>query len=118
MRVRMVSGVRRVTMLAPERRTRIVADVGDGGVGRRVRFTVIKPNGQIERGALRVDLGPVKKERRLLRPFERRLRRMVRAERRALDRYLVLHDRSRRRRRSGWARDLPSNMFKVIRRST
>jgi len=86
-------------MLAPVSRHHII-DAGD-------RYT----------GALRVDLGPVKKERRRFKPLERRVRRMLRAEYRALGRYLVLHDRSRRKRRSGWVHDLPRNVFKVIRRS-
>ena len=52
----------------------------------------------------------------MMRPIEKRLRRLVRSEYRALGRYLVLHDRSRRRRRNGWAKDLGKNMMKVIRR--
>jgi hypothetical protein len=108
-------------MLAPVSRHHIIDAgdryAGDGDAGERIKFMVIKPSGEMQRGALRVDLGPVKKERRRFRPIERRVRKMVRAEHRALGRYLVLHDRSRRKRRSGWVRDLPRNVFKVIRRS-
>jgi hypothetical protein len=120
--VRTISGVKRVTMLTPASRHHIIDAgdryVGDGYAGERIKFLVIKPGGEMQRGDLRVDLGPVKKERRLFKPIERRVRRMVRNEYRALGRYLVLHDRSRRKRRSGWVRDLPRNMFKVIRRRT
>lgn len=116
MRVRRISGVRRVTMLDRTAPPRHVITLGeDGGAGERLRYTLIKPSGDIHRGSLRVDLGPIKKERRRLKPVERRLRRLVRAEQRALGRYLVLHDRSRRKRRSGWARDFRKNLFKVIR---
>ena len=116
--VRTIPGVKRVTMLAPVSRSHVVVGTSDGYAAERMKFTLIRPSGEIQRGDLRIDLGPVKKERRLYKPIERRVRKMVRAEYRALGRYLVLHDRSRRRRRSGWLRDLPRNVFKVIRRST
>jgi len=115
--VRTISGVKRVTLLRPvERRTVFVTD--DGYAADRVKFTVIRPSGEIQHGAMRIDIGPAKRERRALKPIERRVRRMVQAEHRALGRYLMLHDRSRRRRGGGWVRDLPRNVFKVIRRST
>jgi hypothetical protein len=41
---------------------------------------------------------------------------MVRRQYRALGRYLVLHDQSRRRKRNGWVKDLGTNLKKVIRR--
>jgi hypothetical protein len=115
LRVKTISGVKRVTLLSPGTRSRIVVAGRDGNASERLKFSVIKPSGEVQRGDLRVELGPVKRERPRLKPIERRLRRMVRAEYRALGRYLVLHDRSRRKRRSGWAGDLPSNLVKVIR---
>ena len=106
-------------MLGPVTRSHVVVGgTSNGYAGDRVKFTVIRPSGEIQRGDLRVDLGPVKKEKRVYKGMERRLRKMVRAEYRALGRYLVLHDRSRRRRRSGWVGDLPRNIFRVIRRSS
>lgn len=119
LRVRTISGVKRVTLLSPGAKRSVIAQGRDGGASERLKFSLIKPGGEVQRGELRVDLGSVKKERPRLKPIERRLRKMVRAEYRALGRYLVLHDRSRRKRRSGWAGDLPSNLVKVIRhRST
>lgn len=117
LRVRTISGVKRVTLLSPVTRKTVAAHAGDGNAGERLKFSVIKPGGEVQRGELRIDLGPVKKERPRLKPIERRIRKMLRAEYRALGRYLVLHDRSRRRRRSGWAGDLPRNLAKVIRHS-
>ncbi|MGE5270609.1 MAG: hypothetical protein ACM3JG_13160 [Thiohalocapsa sp.] len=117
MRVRRISGVKRVTMVDRTAPRRHVISLARDVAGERLRFTVIKPDGDIQRGSLRMDIGPVKKERGMLKPVERRLRRLVRAEHRALGRYLVLHERSRRKRRSGWARDLPKNVVRVIRRS-
>jgi hypothetical protein len=80
-----------------------------------LKFFVIRPTGQVEHGVLHLDLGPVKKSSRRLRPIERRVRKLIRAEYKALGRYLVLHERSRRKRRNGWAGDLGSNVVKVIR---
>jgi hypothetical protein len=81
----------------------------------RIKFTVISPSGAIQRGALRLDLGPIRRERRAVKPLERNFRKLIRAQQRALGRYLVLHDRSRRRQRSGWLVDLGSNMVKAAR---
>lgn len=118
--MRTIRGVKRVTLLRPgaSRGILVSASDADAYAADQVKFTVIRPSGEIQHGAMRVDIGPLKKERRFLRPIERRVRKMVRAEHRALGRYLMLHDRSRRRRRSGWVRDLPRNIYKVIRRST
>jgi Family of unknown function (DUF6312) len=116
--VRTLPGVKRVTMLSPMARRHVLVGAGNGHAAERVKSTVIRPSGEVERGEMRVDIGPLKRERRHFRPIERRVRRMVRAEYRALGRYLELHDRSRRRRRSGWVGDLPRNIAKVIRRST
>lgn len=106
-----------MTLLAPVATRRVVVADRGGSAGEPLKFSVIKPGGEVQRGELRIDLGPIKKERPRLKPIERRLRKMARAEYRALGRYLVLHDRSRRKRRSGWVSDLPSNLVKVIRHS-
>jgi hypothetical protein len=121
MRVRILSGVKRVTVIGP-------TGTGPTGSGHRVvreraghsssepfKFVVIKPTGEIERGRLHLELGPLKKDTRALRPIERGLRKLIRSEYKALGRFLVLHERSRRKRRNGWARDLGSNAIKVIR---
>jgi hypothetical protein len=117
MRVRLISGVKRVTVLGPSRANHVTVRGGGGGYGssEKLKFSVIKPTGEVERGELRLDLGPVKRGSRRMRPIERKIRKLVRAEYKALGRYLVLHDRSRRKRRNGWATDLGSNVIKVIR---
>ena len=115
MRVRTISGVRRVTVLSPSQSGKfVVRDRRDRGAAEKLKFTVVRPTGQIERGELQLDLGPIKKGSRMLRPIERRLRKLMRAEYKALGRYLVLHDQSRRKRRNGWVRDLPGNVTKVM----
>jgi hypothetical protein len=121
MRVRIISGAKRVTVIGPKQpgtaRTdrAIVQERHDYGVAEKLKFTVIKPTGEVERGELRLDLGPIKRDSPQLRPLEKRMRRLVRAEYKALGRYLVLHERSRRKRRNGWAKDFGSNLVKVIR---
>jgi hypothetical protein len=121
MRVRIVSGAKRVTVIGPKQpgtgRTDrvIVQERHDYGAAEKLKFTVIRPTGEVERGELHLDLGPIRRDSRTLRPLEKRMRKMVRAEYKALGRYLVLHDRSRRKRRNGWAKDFGSNFMKVIR---
>ena len=117
MRVTMLSGAKRVTIVgASTSGRRIVRSNASAGVYEPLKVHIIRPSGQVERGELRLDVGPVKKTSRPLRPIERALRKLVRAEQKALGRYLLLHERSRRRERNGWASDLASNLVKVIRR--
>lgn len=120
MRVRMTSGVRRVTVLRPtvtRGQGKVIHERRIGGGRERLKFVVIKRDGSVHRGELRLDLGGIKRQSRFARRIDKRLRKLVRAERRALDRYLTLHDQSSRRRRAGWLKDLPRNVVKVIRRS-
>jgi hypothetical protein len=115
----MISGVKRVTVIGPRRSSHfVVRESRSRASSERLKFTVIKPTGEIERGELWLDLGPIKPSSRRLRPIEKRLRKLIKAEHRALGRYLVLHDRSRRKRRNGWVTDLPANLRKVIRSTT
>jgi hypothetical protein len=121
MRVRIISGAKRVTVIGPKqpgtaRTDRVtVQERHDYGAAEKLKFTVIKPTGEVQRGELLLDLGPIRRDSRPLRPLEKRMRQLVRAEYKALGRYLVLHDRSRRKRRNGWAKDFGSNLVKVIR---
>jgi hypothetical protein len=116
MRVRLISGVKRVTVLGPSSASHVTVRSGSTyGSSEKLKFSVIKPTGEVERGELRLDLGPIKRGTKRMRPIERKIRKLVRAEYKALGRYLVLHDRSRRKRRNGWAADLGSNVIKVIR---
>jgi hypothetical protein len=89
----------------------IMDDVG-------MKFVALGPSGRSWRGVLQEDLGPRKKQSKMLRPLERRIRRLARRESRALSMYLALHDRSNRKKRNGWIRDLGRNLRKVIRKST
>jgi len=121
MHVRITSGAKRVTLIGPKQPGTgkpdrvIVRERHDYRAAEKLKFTVIRPTGEVERGELRLDLGPIRRDSRPLRPLEKRMRRLVRAEYKALGRYLVLHDRSRRKRRNGWAKDFGSNLVKVIR---
>lgn len=116
MRVRLISGVKRVTVLgSPHTSHMVVRDSYGSGASEKLKFHLIKPGGGVEHGELRLDLGGIKRDSRRLRPIEKKLRKLIRSEYKALGRYLVLHERSRRKRRNGWARDLGSNLVKVIR---
>jgi hypothetical protein len=116
MRVTMLSGVKNVSLTGSGTRTRsVVPRFHVSSTADDLRFVLIK-NGEVSRGVLEMELGGTKRDSRRMRPIEKRLRKLVRAEYRALGRYLVLHDKSRRRRRNGWAKDLGKNLVKVIRR--
>jgi len=117
MRVRMISGAKRVTVLSSARSSHTVKrNRNSVGATDKLKFVLIKPAGQVERGELHTPLGDIKRSSRRLRPIERKLRKLIRNEQKALGRYLVLHDKSRRRKKNGWVRDLGSNLAKVIRR--
>jgi hypothetical protein len=119
MRYTMVSGPKRATVTGPSKpRQIIVQNRNEYSSVEPLKFVLIKPNGLAERGELHLPLGDVKKGSRRLRPIERKLRKLIRAEYRALGEYLMLHERSQRKRRNGWASDLKSNLVKVIRHNT
>lgn len=116
MRVTMLSGVKNVSLAGSRTRTKpVVPTIHVSSTADDLKFVLIKGD-EVSRGVLEMDLGSTKRDSRRMRPLEKRLRKLVRAEYRALGRYLVLHDKSRRRRRNGWARDLGKNLVKVIRR--
>lgn len=83
-----------------------------------VKFVVIDPSGARQSGAIIEDLGETKKQSRALKPVEKRVRKALRAQLRSLNVYLSLHDRSNRKRKNGWLRDLTSNMNKARRKSS
>lgn len=116
MRVRMLRGAKHVTVISGNHNDRLVRSVRMGSSAEDLKFTVIDKQGTVTRGVIELPLGPIKKESKYVRPLERRVRRMVRRQYRALGRYLVLHDQSRRRKRNGWVKDLGTNLKKVIRR--
>ena len=57
-----------------------------------------------------------RKGTRLLRPFDRAVRRLARAQETVAAEYLARHDRSNSKRRDGWLRDLGNNVYRASRR--
>ena len=116
MRVRMPRAVKSVTIVGPVGRVR-----GANVVTRRssassratedVDFTLISPDGRITKGVVQIEAS----YRRSSSKGGRRMRRLVRKEHKALGYYLELHDRSNRRRKNGWFKDLPRNAVRAIR---
>ncbi len=64
----------------------------------------------------RDDDRPRRRTSRLLRPVERALRNGARRQSRVANIYLDLHERSNRRKRNGWVKDLGRNVVKAYRR--
>jgi hypothetical protein len=83
-----------------------------------IKFAVIDPERRVSRGVVQLELGERKSQSKALKPIEKRIRRLVRAEHKALGRYLVLHDASNRKRRNGWVKDFARNVKRVIRSAT
>jgi hypothetical protein len=59
-----------------------------------------------------------KKGTRAFRPFETAVRRWARASEASADDYLQRHERSNRKKRDGWLRDLNFNALKATRKGT
>lgn len=122
MRVRMPSGVKRITVIGGSG----AASITRSAVRPRhlslatedIKFSVIDPERRVSRGVVQLELGERKSQSAALRPIEKRIRRLVRAEHKALGHYLTLHDASNRKRRNGWVKDLARNVRRVIRRAT
>lgn len=82
-----------------------------------VKFVVIdRESGRTQRGAIVEDLGDARKQSKPLRPVEKQLRKALRNQLRTLSVYLTLHDRSNRKKKDGWLRDLGANMRKARRK--
>jgi len=60
---------------------------------------------------------PRKKQTGLWKWGDKKARRAARKERRMIDYYLALHERSNRRKKNGWARDYLKNTMKAVRRA-
>jgi hypothetical protein len=60
--------------------------------------------------------GKKKKSTRLLRPVDRAVRRMARAQEAAAASYLERHEQSNAKKRDGWLRDLGNNVYRASRR--
>jgi len=75
------------------------------------------PHGQVEPVEIyRREDGKKKKGSRLLRPVDRALRRMARAQQAAAASYLERHEQSNAKKRDGWLRDLGNNVYRASRR--
>jgi hypothetical protein len=119
-KVRLSSGVKRVTILQPTAlgvtvntiRAPSKADAEDG-----FTYSVIGQTGRVTKGVVEERLGDKKKQSKALRPVDRKLRKLLRMQQRAVGNYLVLHDRSSRKSKNGWAKDLGRNFIKAVRRS-
>ena len=80
------------------------------------RITILKKDPQTGRlrpsAVYRNDRGKKRNSKRL-RPFEKFVRRIGRAQARAASVYNERHDRSNRKKKNGWLRDLVGNMAKA-----
>ena len=111
-------GVDKVTLLtrAPGgqiKRNVIEVDRDDDEDG--IEYVVRGPTGQVRHGVMQEQLGHIKKQSKSAKPIDKRLRRSVRRQMKMLDRYLTLHDRSSRKKKNGWMRDLGRNIMKAVR---
>jgi hypothetical protein len=64
----------------------------------------------------RRDSGGKRKGTRLMRPLDRAVRRLARAQEEAATVYLERHDKSNTKKRDGWLRDLGNNVYRASRR--
>lgn len=62
------------------------------------------------------DKGKKKKQSSLLKPFEKRQRKMAKAMINGGERYLEGHDKSNTKKKDGWLRDIGKNAQKAMRR--
>ncbi|MBX9593274.1 MAG: hypothetical protein K2X46_02835 [Roseomonas sp.] len=119
MRVRMISGVKRITVLKPGQAAtiRLCKPSLDDETGSAERLKVWTVAGsRVTRDDVHLDLGPRKKQTGILKAVEKKIRKLARREQKALGQYLALHEQSNRKRRNGWARDIGRNLVRVIRR--
>lgn len=114
MRVRMPRDVKRVTIVGPMGRvggSRVITRRSSSRATEDIDFTLISPEGRITRGVVEIEAS----YRRSSSKGGKRMRKLVRKEQKALGYYLDLHDRSNRRRKNGWFKDLPKNAVRAIR---
>ncbi len=119
MRVRMISGVKRITVLQPGQvamSRRMKPDVADEtGSAERLKVWTVAGD-RVSRDDIHLDLGERKKQTGVLKVIEKKIRKLARREQKALGHYLALHEQSNRKRRNGWAKDVGRNLVRVIRR--
>lgn len=85
----------------------------DNGTG--LTYIVRDASGRILRGGLPERLGPKKKQSKMSRAIDKRLRKMTNRNLRSMTLYLKLHDRSNRRKENGWFWDLTKNLRRATR---
>lgn len=92
MDIRLSKTVRRITVLSPEE-------------GRWQAITIYKKKGKKKR-----------KRSKMLRPLERGARRLAKGNRKIAQTYLKRHNKSTRKKRDGWLRDLGYNVYRANRK--
>jgi len=58
-----------------------------------------------------------KRSSRNLRPMERGIRKLVDFQTRVLDEYMARHERSNEKKRDGWLKDMPKNVFRAVKKA-
>ena len=54
---------------------------------------------------------------RNVRPMERGIRKLVDFQTRVLDEYMARHERSNEKKRDGWLKDMPKNVFRAVKKA-
>lgn len=92
----------------------VVDDILDDGV----RVHVVRPHSGVVRSGELDESGPrPKRQAKMLRPLEKGMRKAIRRQLGVAQIYLSRHERSNRRKRDGWLKDLPRNIYRAVRDS-
>ena len=94
-----------------------MADLRMPGSIRSIVMLQAGPLGQVEPTEIYRGEGRGKRKgTRLLRPVDRAVRRLARAQEAMAETYLERHERSNEKKRDGWLRDLGNNVYRASRR--
>ena len=81
-----------------------------------VSVRIVNPRtGTVRHGEVFQGGRKAKKQSKALRPLERFIRKLVRRRLETAQNYLSRHQRSNRRRKDGWLKDLPKNVVRAVR---
>ncbi len=119
MTMRIRGGVERVTVLRRDASGNAIREdfkVDDLDDNTGIEYVVRDQTGRVRRGELLDDLGPPKKQTKMSRALDKRIRKAARRNMQAVSRYLTLHDRSNRLKKNGWLRDLGKNLKRAMRK--
>ena len=83
---------------------------------RSIVVTKTEPSGERSTRVLLDKRSKRKKQSEILRPFERLARSLVRARITGAESYLALHNKSNRKKKNGWARNLLRNAIRAKRK--